>query len=522
MSDKQTRFAAEGEAAKPEARQVLFTDYAIDKFIELLMKVPDPDTVLERAGKSRAHLRALESDDEISAALETRLASVLSTPWRLEPGEGPDFEAIHPQLKYHIDTIITGAWQAVPYGYSVQEVTYRQARGRIEWDSIREKPFEWFMPRRWTTKPIDAEARARILGMGLPIPDCALIYFPASGTFISAHTGSGEHVHLLRPGKFFCTRRRPSDDRNPYGEALLTRVYWPWFFRDKGWKFWARFLERFGSPLLIGKTPDNTSDMVSALAAAVQSAVLAVGKEDDVTAISPSNAGDSFQRFSAAVDKRIQKVILGQTLTTDIDGKGSYAAAQVHDMVRQDRRIADVHLVERTVQAMIDTLLALNGRPHGAVRFVMEDEVGLQPERAERDAKLVQAGILKLTPEYLLRAYDFEEGDFELPETGQQQEMTAAQGAKASLLLSVAERAKFTPAQRAIEALADAAIEQAGQPISTEKIRAAIKAAKSPEDLAERIAELYDGKTPGEFESVLERALFAADVMGYAHQEVQS
>lgn len=50
-----------------------------------------------------------------------------------------------------------------------------------------------------------------------------------------------------------------------------------------------------------------------------------------------ANAGQAFSVFQSAQDKRIQKVVLGQTLTTDVDGKGSYAAAKVHDSVRADR-----------------------------------------------------------------------------------------------------------------------------------------------------------------------------------------
>ena len=52
--------------------------------------------------------------------------------------------------------------------------------------------------------------------------------------------------------KFMLTRHRESH-KQPFGEALLSRVYWPWYFRHNGWQFWGQFLERFGTPLLLGK-----------------------------------------------------------------------------------------------------------------------------------------------------------------------------------------------------------------------------------------------------------------------------
>lgn len=495
---------------KPQTAE-LFQGHAVEQFITALMELPDPDTVLDDAGLTRADLRRLESDDEISTALDTRLASVQATPWRLEPGEGDDYEFVYPHLKKHIEHILEVAWAAVPYGYSVTEIAYgkRLPDGRfltgddakeysgpvvaIEWSAIEERPFEWFKP----------------------MNDGRLLYYAQDGSKF------GTNVFTEWPGQFFLTRRRPSY-RQPYGQALLSRVYWPCFFRSAGWKFWARFLERFGAPLLIGQTANSTQDMAKALAAALQSAVAAIGKDDAVTSIAPGNAGESFDLFSRAVDRRIQKVILGQTLTTDTDGKGSYALGKVHDAVRQDRRVSDVRLCTATAQAMIDTLLMLNGRKPGAVKFVMEDETGLQADRAERDSKLAEAGIVEFTPEYLLRAYDFDKGDFIIPqrgEPGNPPKPPKPAGKMAALFATGGD--DLSPAQQALEHLGDDALVSAGQPIPASAIRAAIKAATGPDDLASRLAELYEGHDAKQFQTMLNQALFAADVMGYAAMEWQ-
>jgi phage gp29-like protein len=497
-------FAAKTPEKQPDKPQTgdIYTGHAVEELISMLTQMPDPDEVLKEAGLGREDLRKLEGDDEISTALETRQDAVSATPWRIEPGEGPEFDFAYPQVKAFIEKIIQVAWAAIPYGYSVGEMVYEKKDGKIVWKTFEERPFEWFEPKS----------------------DGRLIYRPVN-------RGGEINVFEEWPAQFFLTRRKPSY-RQPYGQALLTRLYWPWFFRNAGWRFWARFLERFGSPLLIGQTNGNTADMAKALARAVQSAVAAVGVDDKVTAIGPGNSGESFRHFSDAVDKRIQKVVLGQTLTTDVGSGGSYAAAKVHDLVRDDRRMADCGLIAVTIQAMIDTLMMLNGKPAGTLTFIMEDETGLQIERATRDVEMAKAGIIKFTEEYLLRAYDFDPEDFTIPAAapatppepepgkGGKQPPAATPAAKAAALFA-ATSPKFSPAQTALEDLAEDTLAQAGQPIPPAAIRAAIRASTTPEDLMERLAALFDGNDAAEFQAIAERALFAADVLGYVHMEAQ-
>ena len=77
----------------------------------------------------------------------------------------------------------------------------------------------------------------------------------------------------------------------------------------------------------------------------------------------------------------------------------------------------------------------------------------------------------------------------------------------------------FTPQQMAVEALADAGLRAAMPLIEPELIQSAIRAASSPEDLEERLAALARDSDPIRFRQLLERALFAADVLGYAHAD---
>lgn len=476
----------------PSARGKLTSDQAVDLFAGVLMQLADPDDVLRKAGLNRTNLRALEGDDEISTALETRSSAILATDWRLEPSEGVEAQFIEAEVKRHLEAMVNGAFAAVPYGYSVMEAIYEvRDDNRIGIASIDEKPFEWFRPWR----------RGELYYIGQLV--------------------TTEGQRLDTDYKFFLTVRRGTY-RNPRGEALLSRAYWAWFFRGNGWKFWARFLERHGGPLLLGKGNDPKK-LAEALASAVQSAAVAVGTQDEVTSVAPGSAGESFDKFCSAVDKRIQKLILGQTLTTDVDGKGSYAAAKVHNLVRADRLAADLRLVGATIQRVINALVALNfpGRP--APEFVFDTGQDLAVDRAERDSKLVNAGIVKLTPKYLLDAYSFREEDIEPPDPKQPEPPVGKQPAPAvKASAHLAHGPQFTADQQALDDLTDDAIAQAPQPIDPARIRAAIKAATSYDDLLERLADLFEDHPPKEYRALMERALFAADVLGYGHAEQRS
>ena len=71
--------------------------------------------------------------------------------------------------------------------------------------------------------------------------------------------------------------------------------------------------------------------------------------------------------------------------------------------------------------------------------------------------------------------------------------------------------------------MADVVQEPELQPLDPAKVRAAVLAATSPEDLSERLFALIgDEVSQPEFQVALEQALFAADVLGYVAAEEQS
>lgn len=467
----------------------LFSEQAISRFTEQLFGISDPDLVLRKIGKKRSDLEALEYDDEIAAALSTRYAAVAGTPWRLEPFETQAHAFIWDEIARVIDPMLRCLCTAVPYGYAVAEVIYARRGARIGIASIHDKPMEWFRPER----------------------DGSLTYLTTDNpTGVRVDTGAHGDTGPLK----FLLARHNASWRNPYGEALLSRLYWPWFFRTNGWQFWGRFLERFGAPLLVGTGDGNTEELARILAGAVQSGAIATSSGTTVTAISPGNAGAAFESFSQAVDKRIQKMVLGQTLTTDVAGSGSYAAAKVQNEVRADRLLSDIRMVSTTVQRLVDALWTLNRFPGDPPTFVLEAGEGLSADRAERDLKLSQAGAV-FSEDYFVRAYDFEPGEVTVLSGGATDAVPVFRSPAGALAfasrLPRAERA----GQAAIDRLADTCISDAGSPIDPAAVRAALHAATDEDDLIERLGQLAADLPATHFRELVDRALFAADLIGY-------
>jgi len=473
---------------KAAASSSIYQEHQLNNLMGYLSNMPDLDETLLSAGIYRKDLRRLETDDEISAALETRLLGVMATPYSFESSDEASRLFVEEQIKPRLDDIIRQSWQAIPYGYAVAEAVYKRLEGgKIGFDQILYKPFWWFQP----------HPNGELSPQGLV------------------------EEKLDTRFKFFMTRRNPSY-LMPYGEAVLSRLYWAWYFRQSGWDHWNRWLARFGTPTLVGAggASNNLEELDAVLRGAVNAASIAVPEGTTVTAIDAKSGSSHFPEFETAVTKRIQKMILGQTLTTDVGKSGSFAAAKVHDGVRDDKRLADCKLISQTVQQMIDALVALNGLQ--PVTFSMEDARKLNTERATRDATLANASIVSFSREYLLRAYDFDDDDLaeNLPLTPQN---TAPSDVKAALsgdnIQFSSKKQRFTPAQQAIEALGDNVIRSAPQPISEDAIKMAIKTSNNADEMMDKLATLAEGYSSNDFAELSERALFAADVFGYVQSE---
>jgi phage gp29-like protein len=263
------------------------------------------------------------------------------------------------------------------------EVIYKQTSRGIGIERLSEKPLSWFAPQQ----------------------DGSLRYFPDDGS------GGMEGIEVS-PLKFLLVRCNPTY-QNPYGKALLSPLYFPVTWRREGWGMWLQFLETFGEPIVLGQVT-NYEDFVEAMRVqGVRSTIAwkSVTDTDKVDTINASTPGE-FERLENAIIRRIQKLILGQTMTSDVGSSGSYAAAAIHNEVRNDKRRADLRLTARAGQDLVNMLCTINRWP--APKFCQADDSGLELARAQRDhllsGVLTQSGF-KLSEAYFLDRYDLRAND---------------------------------------------------------------------------------------------------------------
>lgn len=374
-------------------RKSLFGEVAgRDSFFDQNIELFDVNNLVLDSRASRSDLRIIEaSDDEVQQCIETRMDTLVGVDWRLDGGSEEVRDWLTEQVKRHYDGIVRRAWTAKLYGYSVLERIWAKEDNYYVVERVSEKPFEWFIPKRDGT-----------------------LWYKRNSTILIPTTENTAFNGVQVDTNFkFLVTKNDSTWLNPRGKPLLAYLFWPWFYRKATWQFWMQFLERNGQPLLVGKG-DDPAQIASQLALAVQDAVIGVPRGTEVDAISPANKGEAFNLAEDRLVRRIQKVLLGQTLTSDVAMKGSGAKAlgEVHNEVRLDKTIGDLKLVGPTIQNYIDALRLINFPSSRPVNLVYAVDRGLETARANRDAALVNSGNITFTEEYFIREYGFKKGDF--------------------------------------------------------------------------------------------------------------
>ncbi|MDP8257343.1 MAG: DUF935 family protein, partial [Candidatus Alcyoniella australis] len=374
----------------------------------LLGLLPNPDIVLRRAGKSITVFRELLTDDQVNACVTSRRLGVLSCEHEIEPASGHRADKKAAEICRtafeHVDTdqLVREILNAVLFGYAPIEMLWRYEADALTLADLVGKPPEWF--------GYDDDNRLRFLSREQPI--------------------NGE---LCDPRKFFAARYEAGYD-NPYGSGILSKCFWPVVFKKGGLRFWLNFAEKFGTPWIEAKVPKGTDAneremLADRLVQMVQDAVavLEEGEELKLHGVDVKGSSDLYDRLVAVMNAAISKTVLGQTLSTEVGDKGSYAATKGHLEVRDDYIGADKRLVAVTMRKPLGLLTSLNvaGATPPVWRWFEEEDV--RKDRAERDSLLREKLGVLFTPEYIGRTYNIEpETDFTLDQVAEQPQESAS------------------------------------------------------------------------------------------------
>jgi phage gp29-like protein len=261
--------------------------------------LPNPDPVLVKEGLRMEVFESLEADGQVTTSMETRKLAVTGMQEAIEQGNAPDeaynlintLYADQLNTEYINDSMLDFRF----YGYTVMEINWR------------------IDPAGYLT-PVDIVS-----------PDHEFFQFAPNGRlmFVTNTNKNGVDALTTHPNKFILLQNHPKP-KNPYGSALLSKIFWNVAFKRGGMKFWTLFMEKYGIPKLLmkyakGKEKKKVDEMVNIAANAILDGVIAIeqGTEVELIESKSTSASSAHKEYIAVQDAYISKVITGHTGNTD-------------------------------------------------------------------------------------------------------------------------------------------------------------------------------------------------------------
>lgn len=282
-----------------------------------------------------------EKDGHILTEMSKRKGALTGVDWDIVPPEDASAKekADAEWLKEHLESIdfedlLFDSLDAIGHGFAAHEIEWRQeGKARLPYFTCR--------PQSWFTTHVD-DPNKLLLNLGGQ-PEELNVF------------GWVMHVHRSKSG--YVARA-----------GLHRTLAWPYLFKNFSLRDLAEFLEIYGLPLRLGKYPAGATDdeKLTLLRAVMQIGHSAAGIIPDGMAIDFQTAAagthDPFEFMVSWCEKTVSKVILGQTLTTQADGKSSTnALGNVHNEVRLDIAESDARQIARTLRMQVLwPMLAIN------------------------------------------------------------------------------------------------------------------------------------------------------------------
>jgi phage gp29-like protein len=456
-----------------------------DKIVTYWNMLPDPDPILRKIGKDITTYRELMTDPHLFSTIQQRKAGVLSLNWELQQQESTqnEFDLINNILiNINLENLIDQILNTPLFGFTVFEIIWKKEGNYLIPDRIDEKPQEWFFFDQYNNLNLKKN------------------FNPNLGT------NEGEIVNSL---KFILVQHKPTY-QNPYGERVLSRCFWPVTFKRGGLKFWITFTEKYGNPFMIGKLPRGSAqtdidNLLTSLDNMIHDAVAVIPDDSsvEIKEAQRSSSVEVFKELMNFMNSEISKAILTQTLTTEVQDTGTYAASKtMGDMLHKVQQ-ADKRLVERAINKIIDLIYQVNFNSTDKPKFILYADEDVDKILAERDQILVNTGI-KFSKDYYIRNYNLLPEDFELSEKPTNQEF--AEKNKTDLIQQT-DTEKLT--EQLPDKLLQLQIESTLKPVLT-----LIQNGETYEKIMEQLAKTYPAMSTNQLEELLSKLLFISEIVG--------
>ncbi len=316
------------------------------------------DIILTRGGaKGLGIYQDLARDGHAGAVLRKRRQAVVAREWKVDAGGEAPADLLAAELlkaalkRIRFDRACRGLLGAVLTGISVAEIIWEAAE--IEVDGTRRT---WIVPadirvRNPRRFAFDRDGQLRLLTrenrvQGIPVPD----------------------------RKFIVVRYWAEENEDAYGRGLGHDLFWPVFFKRNGVALWNALIEKHGQPFMYAEYPSGTSDgdvdrLVTMIQGIARGGGVAVpsGTLIKMLEISKTGTADLHERLVAAMNAEISKIVLGETLTTEMGANGARAASETHNDVRGELADADADMLSEELNETLARWITELNLPGAAV-----------------------------------------------------------------------------------------------------------------------------------------------------------
>lgn len=185
---------------------------------------------------------------------------------------------------------------------------------------------------------------------------------------------------------------------NPYGVSPLRSVYWMWWFKHHGIKWWLQAAERGAVVTPVGKYERGSSDEeINKLEYACKNFLgnkyIITEKDNEITFPAIKADPTLTKTLIDMLDNDIRYRIEGSYLASGTSGTGSRALGEIHAQARQARLEQDAKTLQQTVNKLVKWIVEINFGITDYPLWVMDYEQAEDTEPLRRSMEtMVQLG----------------------------------------------------------------------------------------------------------------------------------
>lgn len=311
-------------------------------FNGFLTTVSNPDRVLSMKDGQPSYVtkglelyEEMQRDSQIKSSLNRRFNAVLTRSRIVKPVKsleknkkaGIAADAFKENLeRLFLQEVFRNILFCIWYGFSVQEMVWQEGE-------------------QWELLAINDIAQRRFL-------------FDWDGQprlITREHLIDGEEL----PPYKFVTIRYNTEGSNPYGHGLAQDLFWVWWFKRYGLKYWMVYLDKLGTPTTLGYHPRNAKDteidlVLESLGLIGQDAAIAVPEGFKVELLEATrNSSGDHQKLVDVCDSWISRLILGTSSGINEAKFGTQAQATVQVSSEHENVELDAGYLEYAVNTQI-------------------------------------------------------------------------------------------------------------------------------------------------------------------------